>query len=255
MATRSVIVRLEAQVAGYVAGLGRAATATDNLAKQAAQARNSVRDNSQAMETAGTAYTLFGAAVVGGLAAATKAAIDWESAWAGVTKTVSGTPEQMDALEGSLRGLAKTLPATHDEIAGVAEAAGALGVAREDVVGFTKTMIDLGETTNLTSDEAATSIAQIANVTGLMAREGAEGVAKFGSALVALGNDGASTEAEILSMAQRIAGAGVQVGLSEGEILGLASALSSVGIEAEAGGSASQFLSLRKSSGQDDTTA
>ncbi|MCW2132882.1 phage tail tape measure protein [Arthrobacter sp. VKM Ac-2550] len=236
MAARSVIVRLEAQVGGYVAGLGKAATETDNLAKKAAQARKSVKDNHQAMEQAGGVMLGFGAVAVAGLGAATKAAMDWETAWAGVTKTVDGTPEQMAAIEGSLRDLAKTLPATHEEIAGVAEAAGQLGVAREDVVGFTKTMIDLSETTNLTADEAATSIAQISNVMGTMAREGSGGVQRFGAALVALGNDGASTEAEIVGMASRLSGAMKLVGASESDLLAMANAMASVGIEAQLGG-------------------
>jgi TP901 family phage tail tape measure protein len=178
----------------------------------------------------------FGTAAVGGLALAGKAAMDWESAWAGVTKTVDGTPAQMDELESSLRGLAKTLPATHEEIAGVAEAAGQLGVKREDVVGFTKTMVDLGETTNLSADEAATAIAQISNVMGTMERDGSKGVERFGATLVALGNAGASTEAEIVAMAKRIAGAAKLVGASESDVLALANAMASVGIEAELGG-------------------
>ncbi|WP_461164937.1 phage tail tape measure protein [Arthrobacter sp. R4-81] len=178
----------------------------------------------------------FGTAAVGGLALAGKAAMDWESAWAGVTKTVDGTPAQMDELEASLRGLAKTLPSTHEEIAGVAEAAGQLGVKREDVIGFTKTMVDLGETTNLTAEEAATSIAQISNVMGTMERDGSKGVERFGATLVALGNAGASTEAEILEMAKRIAGAAKLVGASESDVLALSNAMASVGIEAQLGG-------------------
>jgi TP901 family phage tail tape measure protein len=97
-------------------------------------------------------------------------------------------------------------------------------------------MIDLSETTNLTADDAATSIAQISNVMGTMARDGAEGVERFGATLVALGNAGASTEAEILSMAKRIAGAAKLVGASESDVLALANAMASVGIEAELGG-------------------
>src|SRR5690606_28230406 len=99
---------------------------------------------------------IFGAATLAGLGMAAKAAINWESAWAGVRKTVEGTPQQLAALEEELRGLAATLPATHGEIAAVAEAAGQLGVATPNVAEFTRVMIDLGETTNLTADEAAT---------------------------------------------------------------------------------------------------
>jgi TP901 family phage tail tape measure protein len=200
------------------------------------QFKGFVQTNRSQMEMIGKGALTMGAGVVAGLGLAAKAAMDWESAWAGVTKTVDGTPAQMDELEESLRGLAKTLPATHEEIAGVAEAAGQLGVARENVVGFTKTMVDLGETTNLTADEAATSIAQISNVMGTMDREGAVGVERFSSTLVALGNAGASTEAEILEMAKRIAGAGKLVGASESDVLALSNAMASLGIEAQLGG-------------------
>lgn len=167
-------------------------------------------------------------------AAAAKSAVDWESAWAGVTKTVDGTAQQMATLEGGLRQMAKELPATHAEIAAVAEAAGALGVGVEHIEEFTRVMIDLGETTNLTADDAATAIAQIANVTGMAM----EDVDRFGSTLVDLGNNGASTEREILALASRIAGTGSVIGLTESEILGFSAALADVGINAEAGGTA-----------------
>ena len=245
MASRSVIVRLEAEVAGFVAGMGRAGRATDDVARQVVQARRSVDENTAAMEKAGKVMLGFGTLTVAGLGASAKAAMDWETAWAGVTKTVNGTPQEMDALEVSLRNLAKTLPATHEEIAGVAEAAGQLGVARQDVVGFTKTMIDLAVSTNLTADEAATQIAQISNVMGTMAREGAQGVSRFGAALVALGNDGASTESEILAMTQRIAGAGATVGATETDVLALSNTLASMGIKAELGGGVTTRVLLK----------
>ena len=172
-----------------------------------------------------------GAVALGGLV---KSAIDWESAWAGVTKTVNGTPEQLAAIEQGLRDMAKELPTTHQELAAVAEAAGQLGVKTDDILGFTRTMVDLGETTNLSSEEAATSLQQMMNVMGTAGKD----VSRLGSAVVALGNNGASTERDIVSMAQRIAAAGTQVNMSEADVLGMASALASVGIEAEAGGTA-----------------
>lgn len=253
MSTRSVIVRLEAEVTKFVLGMQKAEEATkkttksqeqlgeqtDKTTKKTDQSSESSKKDAEAKkkqadaaEKVGTAMTIFGAATVAALGATTKAAMDWESAWAGVTKTVDGSPEQMAAVEEELRELARTLPATHTEIAAVAEAAGQLGVAREDVVAFTKTMIDLSETTNLTADDAATAIAQFMNVMGTAGDD----VDNLGAALVALGNDGASTEAEIISMAQRISGAGKLVGASEADVLALANALASVGIQAELGG-------------------
>ena len=243
--SRSVVVRLSAEASAYIAEMQAAgklgADAMANVEKSAMR-------SSAALDEVGRSagrLALGGAAALTSLAAA---GIRWESDWTGVTKTVDGTISQMAELESGLRGLAKTLPASHSEIAGVAEAAGQLGVAREDIVDFTKTMIDLGETTNLTADQAATDIAQISNVMGTSADD----VDNLGAALVALGNDGASTEAQILDMAQRIAGAGAQIGLAESDILAIANAAASMGIEAEAGGSAVSrvFTSMAKATAQ-----
>lgn len=186
------------------------------------------------MSELGRGFMTFGAAMVAGLGLAAKAAMDWETAFTGVRKTVDGSDREIASLEQELRGLARTLPATHKEIAAVAEAAGQLGIKREDIAGFTKVMIDLGETTNMTADEAATSLAKFSNIMGITAKD----ASRLGSSLVALGNDGASTEADIMDMAMRIGGAGRTVGMSADKVLGFASALSSVGIQAEAGGTA-----------------
>lgn len=218
--------------------------AREMAAAEAAKAAAIVEANrrqSDAMQASGRVLLGAATATAIGLGLSAKAAVDWQSAWAGVTKTIDGSPEQLSAVEFQLRNLARTLPSTHQEIAAVAEAAGQLGVRREDVASFTKTMIDLGETTNLSADEAATSLAQLSNIMGLSAKSSSQ----LGSALVALGNDGASTERDIVEMGLRIAGAGRTVGLTAPQVLGLASALSSVGIEAEAGGTAISRVMLQ----------
>ncbi|WP_236826044.1 MULTISPECIES: phage tail tape measure protein [unclassified Blastococcus] len=243
MADRSVVVRLMANIADFKAQMQQAERSVKGVGDQAEKTQReasttlgrlteSAQKNEQAWNTAGTTLAGFGAATTLALGATIKAAIDWESAWAGVTKTVDGSAAEMATLEGELRGLARTLPATHQEIAAVAEAAGQLGVKREDVAAFTRTMIDLGETTNLTADEAATSLAQMMNVM----RTSPQDVDRMGASLVALGNAGASTEADILSMAQRLSGAGALVGATESDVLALASAMADVGIEAQLGG-------------------
>src|SRR5690606_12090408 len=168
------------------------------------------------------------------MGASIKEAISWESAWAGVEKTVDGTAAQMKDLEDGLVGMSLRLPATREEIAGVAEAAGALGVARPFIEDFTEVMIGLGESTNLTADEAATSLAQFANIMGTSQDQ----FESLGDTLVHLGNNGASTERQILDMALRLAGTGNIIGLTEDDVMALANAMASMGIEAQLGGGA-----------------
>lgn len=227
MADRSILVTLKANIADFKGKFEQAGKASGDLADR-------LEKSSASLDRLGGAATAGGLVIAAGLGFAVKAAIDWESAWAGVTKTVDGSAEQLGALEGQLREMARTLPASHTEIAAVAEAAGQLGIKTADVAGFTRVMIDLGETTNLTADEAATSLAQFMNIMGTSASE----VSNLGSAIVALGNNGASTERDIVAMGMRIAAAGKAAGMSETDVLGFASALSSVGVEAEAGGTA-----------------
>lgn len=242
---RSLYVTLSANATAFKGQMVAAGTSVRQLG---ADVIGMTDQSERAMQRLGSGAGRAATMAAGALLLMGKAALDWESSWAGVSKTVDGSAAEMQELEDQLRGLARTLPATHDEIAAVAEAAGQLGVAREDITTFTKTMIDLGETTNLSADAAATAIAQMANVMGTAP----EDISRVGAALVALGNDGASTEAQILEMAQRIAGAGAQIGLTEADILAVANAASSMGIDAEAGGSSISriFTDMAKASAQ-----
>jgi phage tail tape measure protein, TP901 family len=184
---------------------------------------------------AGVTKSILGAGAamtaIGGYA--TKISIDFESAFAGVRKTVDATDKEFDILRQSIIDMSKELPSSASDIAGVAEAAGQLGIEKDKIIKFTRTMVDLGEATNLTSEQAATALARFSNIVGMSQNN----FDKLGSVIVALGNNLATTESEIVEMGLRLAGTGKQIGLSESQILSLAGAMSSVGINAEAGGS------------------
>lgn len=171
--------------------------------------------------------------LLAGAGVAVKSAIDYETAFAGVRKTVDATEGEYKKMSLAIREASKTMPASAADIARVAEAAGQLGIKKENIVEFSKTMIDLGESTNLTADEAATSMARFANIVQMPQSE----FRRLGSTIVDLGNNFATTEKEIVEMSLRLAGTGHLVGLTEPQILAVATAMSSVGINAEAGGS------------------
>lgn len=181
-----------------------------------------------------TKYISMGSAAA--IAGATMAAISFEDAWTGVLKTTEGTPAQLEKINNGIKELATSTSSSYESIAHYAELAGQLGVATDSIVGFTETVTMLGDTTNLIGDEAAQQIAKFANI--MVSTEGQtnEYFSRLGSSIVDLGNNFATTEADIMNMSMRLATAGRQVGFTSQDILGLATALSSVGIEAAAGG-------------------
>lgn len=202
------------------------------FAQQMKAAGEKVSDFGEKIERVGQKLSglSIGAAAVLGYTA--KEAITFESAWVGVTKTVEGTDEELENLKQGLLDLSQETASSAVDIAAVAESAGQLGIKTEDVLDFTKTMVMLGDTTNLSANEAAIALAKFANVTQMSAND----YGKLGSTIVDLGNNFATTEEDIVEMATRLASTGEITGLSESQILALATTLSSLGIEAEAGG-------------------
>lgn len=173
-------------------------------------------------------------AIIGSLGAVTiHVGSDFESAFTGVEKTIDATDREYENLQNRIRQIAKDAPQTAVELSGIGEEAGQLGIKLENLDGFIKTIADLRETTNL-GDEAASQFAKFSNIV----RMEQDKFDELGSTVVDLGNNMATTEADIMEMGMRLAGAGKQINMTEADILGYAAALSSVGIEAEAGGSA-----------------
>lgn len=219
---------LERRSNGLRKGLGRAGGAMRSLAK--------IATGVLVGALLATALALGGAA---------NAAIDYEDAFAGVRKTVDATEPELQQLSKDIRQMATEIPIAATELANLGETAGALGVKTKDLKEFIRVTAMLGLTTNVSSSEAADALGRLGNILGLTADD----YSKFASALVALGNAGASTEAEILEITKRMGAAGKVAGLTTPQIIGWASALASVtGMEPERAGTSMQMflLSLTK---------
>lgn len=214
-------------------------SAQENLNEVSESLRTAQSEFKNAAKDFATTAGAIAAAVGTAYAATSKQAIDFESAFAGVKKTVDGTPEQLNEIrEGILKMSQADVTSTAKEIAAVAENAGQLGIQTDNVVGFSKVMIDLGNSTNLSSEDAASSLAKFANVTQMSQ----DNFDRLGSVIVDLGNNFATTESDIVEMGTRLASTGNLTGLSEAQIMAVATAVSSLGIEAEAGGTAMSKL-------------
>lgn len=180
------------------------------------------------------------ALAAGGVASA-KFAIDFENNFANVKKTVDGTPEQLAKIKQGIIDLSTTgidgrgaIPQTTTELNELAAAGGQLGISQENIIDFTEVMAQMGSATNLVGEEGAATLARFQNVMGVGQNE----IRNIGSAIVDLGNNSATTESEIAEMALRMGKYGSSVRMSAADVLGYSAALSSLGIEAQMGGSA-----------------
>lgn len=194
-----------------------------------------------------TAVGAISVAATGMFVGSVSDAMEWESALAGIAKTLDTTGlsvEQETAaiaeMGDGIRDMAREIPIGTTELAGLAETAGQLGIRRQDVLDFTRVTALLGVTTNLASDQAATAFGKINAVMPLTADQ----FDRFGATLVDLGNKGSATESEITDMAQGMAGAAGLVRMSHSSMLGWAAAIANVGIESQAGASSFQRMVL-----------
>lgn len=235
---------LEVDAQGYVRGVDRATASTRNLARQGSRAeRQTDRLSGSFTSARRTARLLQGALAAVGIGSMTAALrrsvgafVEFERAMTGVAKTVDAPVAVLAEMGEEIKALSERIPLAATEIAGIAEAAGQLGIQTDAILAFTETMAALGVSTNLSSQEAATALARLANIM----QTPQDAFDRLGATIVELGNNLATTERELVEFGTRMAGAGEIAGLSEADVLAIGAAMSSVGIEAEAGGTAVQ---------------
>lgn len=244
MATNVDIATLTAKLAldakNFNAGID---TATQKLG--AVTKDNAWSKLGESLNSVAKVATVTGGAIVGMAGITVKAATDFESAFTGVKKTINfeGTQAEADAFFAGIRqdilDMSSVMPIAAEEIAGVYEAAGQLGIQNENLTNFATAMIGLGSATNMSANEAAVALAQFANVTQMAQTD----FDRLGSSIVELGNNMATDERQITSFATELAVLATSAGFSEADILGLGAAMASMGLESAASGTAMQRLS------------
>lgn len=168
----------------------------------------------------------------------TKSAMDFESAMAGVDKTSDLSSRELAAMANEFQHMSTVIPVSANELAAIAETAGQLGVAKGNITNFTEVMAKLSTATTMSAEEGATLLAQFANITQMDPAN----YERLASATVELGNNFATTEQKIIDMSQGMAASASLAGMSEADILGLSAAISSLGIESQAGATSASRL-------------
>lgn len=234
-----------------VKGVRESTSAYQGLASQLKDTGKGIKEVGENIDTITKPIQYASTALAAGGVASAKFAIDFEDSFAGVKKTVDATPEQLAKIKQGIIDLSTTgidgrgaIPQTTTELNELAAAGGQLGISQENIVDFTEVMAQMGSATNLVGEEGAATLARFQNVMGVGQNE----IRNIGSAIVDLGNHSATTESEIAEMALRMGKYGSSVRMSAADVLGYSAALSSLGIEAQMGGSAigRTWLSIEK---------
>jgi len=174
-----------------------------------------------------------------GIAIAAKRAVqefaEYEKGLIGVAKTADLTADQVKEMGAAVTDMARRMPFARTQLLAIAQAGGQLGVKGvRDLSLFTETIAKLGTASDLAGEEAATSLTRILNVTG----ESIDRIDEFASVIVRLGNNFAASESEIARVTTQVAQATAQFRVSSDQAAAMATALRSMGVQAELGGSA-----------------
>ena len=240
--------QLQRQVQSLEDGLARAQTQVNDLQTQI----NSVRLDTFIAHAKTIASTINGLKIgLGDLTdfarqtanAADTANVSREAAFISATKNVEDihqTQDDLNALNDTLREMSTRIPQTYQQLAGLMGVGATLGVPYEDLEKFTEVMAKLNVATNVDGEGGAQAMAQFLNIT----EKSFANLDRVGSTLTELGNNSATTEQSILEMSHRAATGLSAVGMTAQDILAVSAAINSVGIEAQAGGSAISKLGI-----------
>ncbi|HFC8518905.1 TPA: phage tail tape measure protein [Neisseria weaveri] len=164
-----------------------------------------------------------------------KLAMDFESAMAGVKKTVEfDSPQQFQQMNKDILALTRSIPMAAKDLAGIAASGGQLGVARKDIVGFTETVAKMSVAFDMTAEQAGDSMAKLANVYNIPIAQ----IGKLGDAVNHLSNNSPAKASDIVNTLGRVGGVAKQFGLTELQTASLANAFISLGKTPEVAGTA-----------------
>lgn len=179
------------------------------------------------------AYKLMGATMAGAAIYATVVAAQFESAFTNVARTMdpafSSVESNVQGVRNSLVQLSGQIPLTFQELASIATIGNQMGIAEENMIGFTSTIARFASVAGVSIDETTKSFGGFMAQTGLSA----EYLENLGSAMALVSINSNATEAQIISLVREITGGAVSAGFAADEIVGLAGAFASLQVAPE----------------------
>jgi TP901 family phage tail tape measure protein len=184
--------------------------------------RYALYDVSQTAALLGAAMAAIGFGVL-------KTAVSFERSFADVVRTTGVTGVEVEKLRGAFERLNTELPVSFKELTAVGKLAGQLGIPTADIENFTRLVVQFSETTGVGVEDAATAFGRLSALLGLTGDQ----FDNLGSSILKAGTSFVATESDIIAISTQLAGIGRQAGLTADQVIGLSTALASVGIAPE----------------------
>lgn len=184
------------------------------------------------MANPATAAALAVTALGGALVGSAQSAAAWQTSMTGVAKTnAEMTSGELAELSDQLLTMSTNMPVAASGLAEIAQAGGSLGIAKEELAGFTEVAAQMGVGFEMSAEQAATAGAKILNAFGQ--EMDTENLRSLGSVVNAMGDSFAATEPQVLDFLNRASFLNTTMGQSIPQVAALGTTLVSAGMEAE----------------------
>lgn len=190
---------------------------------------STISNERYALRDLATSLTAVGIATTGVVTAGVALTATYERAFADVARTSGAVGEAVNKLESDLKRMSATMPVAFGDITSVATLAGQLNIASQDIAAFTETVTMFAATTDVTVDAAAMGLGRLAQLTKTPTAE----IGRLASAIYETGINSVATESAILQVSSQIATTGNLAGFAVTEVIALASAMASLGVQPE----------------------
>lgn len=244
----SLIVSIEGNIEKLKQALDQAGLLTQDFGNKInapiEQFQAKARASADALNSIGNIVLGIGGTIIAPFVQGFREVLKFDEALRSFNVSAQLSEQELGKFADQIKKMAIELPGTKEELLRIAQAGAQFGIAKEDLLEFTEVVVKMGAAAELTQEQAATFLGQIS----ALFKTPVEEFKNLGSVMAELVATGNTTGDQIAEMALRIAGAGKTVGLAEADVLAVAAALSNLGINAEAGGSAISrvFLEMQK---------
>lgn len=229
MAEAGVYNGLSTQMSFLASQTTKLASDLDGASSTSARLRGSMQQLGWSMySTVTPAFTMFAASAI-------QAAEEVDSTYRDMRKTVQGTDEQFEAMKQAALDFSRTHFTSADQILEIEAIGGQLGVATAKLEDFATTVSNIEIATDLDAETASQQLGQLQGILNDMTQDD---FARYGDALVRLGNNNATLESNIQDVMLRIASMGTITGFTTPQLLAWATAVASTGQGCEAAGTA-----------------